>query len=1298
MKTFNKAFYFPLLFLLLFSTHVYAAVTFTQGSSAQDLADQIQGVGITITNPRIINGDSTQVGIYSNGSDEGLEVDEGIILTTLSVTESFTTNSSGSSSVNHNNRYNDTDLLAIDGRASFNPIIFEFDVTLDDNTRLLLIDYQFASEEYNEYVGSQYNDAFGFFIYGGDLNQTYNIARVVDNQTHVTINDIHNYPPVTVNNVNNGTLGAFDDGTPEDLTNSAFFIDNTTGTIDVEYDGITRTLNATLDNLTPGETYHFKMAIADTADANLNTGVFINKINGLREPAICYDYSMKQNEQFIPTDYNLSAGPLISGSVIANDTAYPLEVALYIKNMQESEIVASNVIVDFFGFDTAQATYARDSAWKIETGDIYRTKVDDVDLNVSDSYVKGIPITSFDAYEYFYTYFSIDPLMQDLNMPLNARISYDLTIPLSATQNFVVNRSSSIDTDIPICSDSSNYSPTPGLFSTVHSDYYNLDIGGTNQFYNIPTQVTSREGNFKIISLDINNTDQLQGRSTMVAVELVDISAFHETDASCGEQSSAISERVWVLFENNATSTMFNQAAIQTSIARNMTQINNSANFYAQARPNAAFRISYNVPNDDDDLLIVKPGKSVGTYDINFPDLTTLYGTECAGGRYVVYDKDKNKTTNQVPVACKSNSDITPENLQSCMECIYGYDTKFVCSRDNFAIRPEAFLIHIDDQNQTNPAIQSRLTTNYSGVAAATAAANLQVLNIAAGYNYNIEVNATNHLTNSPSKGYIKSFDPVLNTVDTSQYIWEPRGLTPAELINRNNDCNDTVDKSTNITFMNGVVDTNTSLDQVGEYRLSILDTTWTAVDNNPLFMLHHTGSFFLSSNTPDCTLNSSATYPVDTTIDFTTPTTLSNTLTGCNISSSHTNAHANKLFNPVTNTTIVLAPTDLKYNDYDVTFHPYQFNVATNVTLGEDYVTPPLLDAFIYMADISKDENMSVQINTIITATGKNSTTGLSNFVTGCYAKPLDINISKSNTINTNLEYQYIFNDYNSSGKKELSTAEINAFIPKGINRDVNLSTTDGYFQKDMRGTLDTTTKLNFNREVNTTANPEKITFLKYTVQDPNNRLSADLNINHIAEGYSDINKSTTQNLDITHFYGRTAAKKTTIVCDTSIATCSSGNPDVFIYYEVFCNDVTAGNPCDYSLVPTDIAGNVQQKIDKRWFINFDHNITTYGDLNASEDILNNTYIDLPFGITHANNYTIDAQHDYDIINGLPYTADMNDTVPRWLVHDEHNASAVSNTHQVIFRGQTEWSGAHEADSKTQTDRIQRVNRRTMW
>ena len=57
-----------------------------------------------------------------------------------------------------------------------------------------------------------------------------------------------------------------------------------------------------------------------------------------------------------------------------------------------------------------------------------------------------------------------------------------------------------------------------------------------------------------------------------------------------------------------------------------------------------------------------------------------------------------------------------------------------------------------------------------------------------------------------------------------------------------------------------------------------------------------------------------------------------------------------------------------------------------------------------------------------------------------------------------------------------------------------------------------------------------------------------------------------------------------------------------------------------------------------------------------------------------------------------------MNDTVPRWLVYDENNASAISNSHIVIFRGSTEWSGEHEADNTTKTDRVQRVNRRTMW
>ena len=1286
MKSLNKISYFSLSIFIFFtfSSHVFAAVSYTAGSTAQQLADQIQGVGITITNPVITVGADQQRAVFFNGTDEGLEVDEGILLTCMSADESFTTNNSGGRSVNASaGTYNDTDLVAIDANAVNDVIVFEFDVTLDDNTRLLLIDYQFASEEYNEYVGSRFNDAFGFFISGGDLNQTYNIARVVDNQTFVTIDNIANYPAVTVNNVNNGAVGVFDDATPEDLTNSAFFIDNTGGAIDVEYDGLTVTLHAALDNLTPGVTYHFKMALADTGDSAWDTGVFINKINGLREPSICYDYAYKQNGQYISNDYNASTGPVLTGNIIADNPNYPVEVSMYIKNLQDSEIVASNIKFDVFDLNTSQATYKTESVSVIETGELYKTKIDDVDLNVSNNYVKDIPITSFNAFEYFYAYFSLDPIVEDLNLPIYSRITYDLTLPISATQSVTLNRSSLIDTDVPICSTDSVYQPTPGIFSIVHNDYYELDINpsSTKKYYNIPTQVTSREGNFKVVSLDVNNTDQLVGRSTIVAVEMVDISAFHDTDASCNEQSNAISEKIWVTLDNNATSTMFDRDALFNAIGLNNT-MTSSAEFYALSRKNAAFRLSYNVTDDGNDDL-VKIEELNNTYKIlNFPEVVQVVG-ECA--RPVVYPLNANNTgiATRAAQACgNSGNFISFEHLQACMECIYGYNTRFVCSRDNFAIRPEAFLIHIDDQDQTNPTSQQRLTTGYSGVSSATASE----INIAANYKYNIEVNATNHLNNTSSVGYIKSFDSSLNSSDTSQYIWEPRGLTSAQLVARNAACNDDANKSVDITFYNGSVDTNTSADQVGEYRLNILDRTWTTVDSNPAFMTHHTGAYFNSAL--DCTIGSSVTYPVNSTIDLTNATTLSSSLTGCNISSSHTGPSSS-----------------LVYNDYNIEFHPYTFNVLTDVRIGEENITPPLNDAFIYMANIDQDENMSVQINTFITAIGKdNPNAKLENFVTGCYAKSLDINITKSITQSDRLENDYSFRNYDSN-RTFITTDEVNATIQAryytGVwGGDLSVTALSTYFQKDLNGTIDTTTRFNFNRENNETANPEKVTFYKYNVENPNDRFAADLNISNMAEGFSDINKSTTQNLDVTHFYGRTASRKTTIICDTALTNCTSGGtePDVFIYYEVFCHDTLNANTCDPTLLPTDASGSSQQKVDRRWFISLDHNLTNDGNLTNSVDSINNAFITFPNGITHSNSYTVNSQHSYAISNGLPYTANMDDTVPRWLVYDENNASATLNHHTVIFRPRTEWTGAHEDDSKTTTDRVRRVNRRTMW
>ena len=1271
MKTFKKAFYLPLLFLTLFTTNIFAAATFTQGSTAQALANQISGVGITITNPQITFGENSQRGIFSNGiAGAGLEIDEGIILTTMSVTESFTTNDAVNKSVNNDDN-DDTDLRAIDTNARYNTIVFEFDVTLDDNTRLLLIDYQFASEEYPEYVGSKYNDAFGFFISGGNLNVTYNIARVIDNQTFVTINDINNHPTVTVNNVNVGAVGANDDAaTPEDLTNAAFFIDNNQNNVGgvspvtIEYDGITKSLHATLDNLTPGETYHFKMAIADTSDSNLNTAVFVNKINGLTEPSICYDYAYKQNGLFLTEGYDATKGPYISGDVVANDATRPLDVAMYFRNTKDSDIVASNITLDIIDINTTQATYTPESVYVTETNSLFKIKVNDADLNVSNSYVKEIPVTSFDAYEYFYTYFSVDPLVDTLELPIIARINYDLTIPLSLTESTTITRSSLIDTDVPICGGgSNNFEPVYGLFNIIENGLF---TDSTNYFYNLNTQVTNRDANLSIVTIDANATSNpnlhilTSGITTVVGIDMLDLKSFHYTGASCSEAGNAITDRSWIIINAANTTTPL---------------IFDDIDFYQTARENVTFRISYNMADDNGSLVkltLIESGPHAGNYVVeNFTELAQ--GLEDYNSDLPPQDQNKcvqpvvsgNQTYTTMPQACgnaSASNGISPEMVKICNECVYGANTNLVCARDNFAIRPEAFLMHLNDQNQSNPADEQSITTNFSGVISPT---NTR-LELAADYAYHLEVNATNHLNNTASPGYNFHLNAVSGT--SSGLTWSPKA---GQVVSG---CNDTTDKLFTTMFINGVVDMNTSLTQVGDYTLSLLDTAWTTIDS--VQQSHHTGFYFQSGS--DCVLNSSN---VASTNEY-------DHLNGCNISSNHTSS----------------SDSNLIYNDYNVTYHPYQFQIAATTTIGMGNITPPLAKPFVYMADIDQDDNMSVHLNATITAIGKNSTNILSNFVRECFAKPVDINITKSDTNNTQLQHKYILHDLNSTGSVILAN-DLPGSIPKGVNQDANVTTTSSFFQKNMNGAINTRTNLNFHRDTNATANPENITFITYTVQDPSSNFNADLNPTKTADGSASINQA------IIHYYGRTNAPKKTVVCkdapcrtNANLAPLNTlNNPDntrAFVYFEVFCNGTINGNTCVPALLPN-ATFNTD---DIRWWTNNSHDQNgvpagTDGIIGIISEVSATTKVsDLGQTLQLTYQYETILQYNSTVSPAFPYTGNMQNAASRWLIYDEANINATTNKFRVDFMRQAGWSGRHETNTTTQTRGAVKVNRRSMW
>ena len=129
-------------------------------------------------------------------------------------------------------------------------------------------DYIFASEEYPEFVNTDFNDVFGFFISGLGINGPYtnnaiNMATLPDGSF------------VTINNVNNGASGANEPGyIGNNPSHPEFFVPVYNGDPCMEYDGRTVMLTAHAIVI-PGQTYHMKLAIGNAGDNGYGSGVFL---------------------------------------------------------------------------------------------------------------------------------------------------------------------------------------------------------------------------------------------------------------------------------------------------------------------------------------------------------------------------------------------------------------------------------------------------------------------------------------------------------------------------------------------------------------------------------------------------------------------------------------------------------------------------------------------------------------------------------------------------------------------------------------------------------------------------------------------------------------------------------------------------------------------------------------------------------------------------------------------------------------------------------------------------------------
>ncbi|MCX6257880.1 MAG: choice-of-anchor L domain-containing protein [Bacteroidia bacterium] len=284
--------------LLLISLLLTASVLRSQPISVnsqtytpqQLVANVLIGGGIQVSNI-VYTGSSLAIGYFDAfGSSFDTIMHTGIAMTNGSIINMVGPNNSSGITTNQN-LPGDSDLSAlITPFITYDASVIEFDFI--PQTDSIQLRYVFGSDEYPEYVFSNFNDAFGFFLTGPDPSggnySHYNIALIPGTNT-----------PVSINSINAST-------------NSNYYISNGTGSTPdneaIQYDGYTKGLKA-FAHVVPFATYHIKLAVADAGDHVLDSGIFLEAGSFTDGILIPVPLSV------IPVVNNVSCNNLSDGSV-----------------------------------------------------------------------------------------------------------------------------------------------------------------------------------------------------------------------------------------------------------------------------------------------------------------------------------------------------------------------------------------------------------------------------------------------------------------------------------------------------------------------------------------------------------------------------------------------------------------------------------------------------------------------------------------------------------------------------------------------------------------------------------------------------------------------------------------------------------------------------------------------------------------------------------------------------------------------------------------------------------------------
>ena len=229
----------------------------------EEAVNAFKGRGIRLKNIRY-TGTPQALGTYSHqGKYPAFQ--EGIILSTGNAADFSGPNDKPKAST-VNGSGGDRDLTGMAGTRTFDMAAIDFDFMTDRDS--VSFSFYFASEEYNEFVGSTFNDVFAIVVTGPGLGQGKNLAVVPGTKQPIHINSVSVHEnrryfrdnnPFTLN-------GSQDDRLKAKLSKE--LLEN------CQFDGMTRPISAGL-RVKPMTKYHLKVVIADAGDGTNDSAVLL---------------------------------------------------------------------------------------------------------------------------------------------------------------------------------------------------------------------------------------------------------------------------------------------------------------------------------------------------------------------------------------------------------------------------------------------------------------------------------------------------------------------------------------------------------------------------------------------------------------------------------------------------------------------------------------------------------------------------------------------------------------------------------------------------------------------------------------------------------------------------------------------------------------------------------------------------------------------------------------------------------------------------------------------------------------